>query len=65
MAFQIDRMTSEIDVTPGVAAPDAAGDRTAAAKASALTRAELKELLRPIFLELLAEGIEDHARSRG
>lgn len=64
MPVQIDSMRTEVDV---LGSPDrgAGGGGDAGGASAARDRGELKELLRPLVLEIMSEELETYMRMRG
>ena len=61
MPVQIDSMQSQIQIQP----TQGAGAAPATANAAAQSNEQLKELLRPIVIELIGEELETYMRLRG
>lgn len=61
MPVQIDSMQSQIQILP----TQGAGASPATANAAAQSNEQLKELLRPIVIELIGEELETYMRLRG
>lgn len=59
----IDKMTTTIEFEP--AGPAAMPQGVAGSRAEAADRMRLKELLRPVILEILGDELAMHARMRG
>jgi hypothetical protein len=61
MPIDIDTLTARIELLSDSPAPSGGGDRRLADEG----RAALKEALRPVVVEILAEELEAYMRSRG